>query len=215
MILMFPEIKFKDCDHRIAKKLKNDLLSLKEPILDYSPLDFNKGKLDRIRVRVFKFPRKETCNEFFIIIGNKKYVCINSSLLKNRYYSGLQHALHGIAHHFSHFRNEISDEVFCEFVSYSVLKEMLENKGKKFQRRIIRSVMRSSPKEYNIYYRIARKLDEKEEDALLKLNFQAKNRKISKVKEKKIFSRLLKTKIHQYDYVIKEMPELENGFRKV
>lgn len=212
---MFPQIKFKDCEPQLVKNLKNDLSKLRESILEYSPSDFNKRKLDKIRIRVFKFPRNETCNEFFVVVGNKKYVCVNSSLLKRRYFAGLQHTLHGIVHHFSHFRNDIGDEVFCEFVSYSVLEEFLKKKGERFKRRIVRSAMKASPKDYNSYYRVGRKLDEKEENLLLRLNSKAKNRKISKRKEKKIFLRLLKTKIYQYDYVVKKLPELEKGFRKV
>jgi len=213
---MFPQIKYKDCDRQLVKNLQDDLLNVKKSILGHSPSDFNKGKLDRIRIRVFRFPRNETCNEFFIVIGNKKYVCLNSSLLKRRYYAGFQHVLHGITHHFSHFRSEIGNEVFCEFVGYSVLKELLEKRGrKKFQRRIMKSVMNASPREYNSYYRIGRKMDKREENVLFRLNSKAKNKKISRKNEKKMFSRLLKTKIKKYDYVIKELPELEKGFRKV
>ena len=213
---MFPQIKFKDCDRQVVKNLKNDLLEARGSILDYSPSDFNKGKLDRIRIRVFKFPKNETCNEFFIIRGNKKYVCLNSSLLKTRYYAGLQHVLHGITHYFSHFRDDIADEVFCEFVSYSILNELLEGRGgKRFQRRIIRSIMRTSSKEFNSYYRVARKLNKREEGLLLKLNTRVKNRKITKDKEKRMFRRLLKTKVNSYDEVVKKLPELEKEFRKV
>ncbi len=212
---MFPQVKFKDCEPQLVRNLKNDLSELRESILEYSPSDFNKGKLDRIRVRVFKFPNNETCNEFFMVVGNRKYVCVNSSLLKRRYYAGLQHTLHGIVHHFSYFRDDTADEIFSEFVSYSILEEFIKKKGEKFKRRIIRSVMKASPKDYNSYYRVGRKLDEREEGALIKLNKKAKNRKISKRREKKIFSRLLKTRIHQYDYVVKKLPELEKGFRKV
>ncbi len=212
---MFPEIKFKDCDPKLVKNLKNDILEAKSSILEYSPSDFNMGKLDRIRLRVFKFQRKETCNEFFIILGNKKYVCLNSSFLKRRYYAALQHTLHGIAHHFSHFRDDIGDEVFCEFVSYSILRKMISKKGKKFERRIIRSVMNSSPKDYNSYYRVAKKLDKKKNGFLIELNEKVKNKRISETKEKTMFTRLLKRKIKKYDYVIKELPELEKGFKEI
>jgi hypothetical protein len=210
---MFPQIKYKDCSKEQVKRLEQDLMKVKKSILGYSPPDFNRGKLERIRFRIFKFPREENCNEFFILDGNKKYVCLNSSLLKKRYYTALQHVLHGITHHFSKFRTEISDEVFCEFVSYSIIKELLDKKGKKFQRRIIKSIMNSSPKDYNAYYRIAKKLEKKEEGFLLKLNRKVKNRKVSKKKEKQIFTRYLKTKTETYDYVVKEIPELERGFR--
>ena len=212
---MFPQIKYKDCDRQLVKNLRDDLLEVRKSIIDYSPPDFNKGKLDRIRIRIFKFPRNETCNEFFIVVGNKKYVCLNSSLLKRRYYTGFQHLLHGISHHFSHFRSEISNEVFCEFVSYSILRKILRKKGKKFERRIVRSIMNVSPKDYNSYYRIAKKLNRKENEFLTRLNEKVKNRRISRVKEKTMFTRLLKRKVKKYDYVIKKLPELEKGFRKV
>jgi len=212
---MFPQIKYKDCDRRLVKNLRDDLLEVRKSIIDYSPLDFNKEKLDRIRIRVFRFPRNETCNEFFIVVGNKKYVCLNSSLLKRRYYTSLQHVLHGISHHFSHFRDEIANEVFCEFVSYSVLRKLLKKKGKNFERRIVRSIMNASPKDYNSYYRVAKKLNRKEDEFLIRLNEKVKNRRISKIKEKTMFTRLLKRKVKKYDYVIKKLPELEKGFMKV
>ena len=75
--------------------------------------------------------------------------------------------------------------------------------------------MKESPKDYNNYYRIARKLDEKDGGFLLKLNKKSKNKSISKKNENRIFTRFLKIKIEKYDYVIKELPELEKGFRKV
>jgi len=80
------QIKYKNCEKQLVKNLEEDLLEVKQSILGHSPSDFNRGKLDRIRIRIFKFPKKETCNEFFIVKGNKKYVCLNSSLLKKRYY---------------------------------------------------------------------------------------------------------------------------------
>jgi len=212
---MFPDIKFRDCDPNLARRLKKDLVSVESHLLDCSPSNFSRQKLGRIRIRIFKFPRNEECNEFFLLHRNKRYVCLNSSLLTRRYYTGLQHTLHGIAHHFSQFRDEIGDEVFCEFISYSILNKLLEKRGRKFQNRIIRSVMRSSPRDYNIYYRIGRKLNEKNEGFLIKLNNMVKNRKISTKKEKKLFSRVLKTKIKGQNFSIKDVPELERGFRKV
>jgi len=212
---MFPNIKFKDCEIHLVKRLRNDLLSLEDSILGYSPKNFSKSKLGRIRIRLFKFPKNEVCNEFFLIYGNKRYVCLNSTLLKKRYYTALQHVLHGITHHFSQFREEIGTEVFCEFVSYSLLKSLLEKKSKFFERRIIKSVMKNSPKEYNMYYRIGRKLEEKEEGFLVKVNRMVKNRKISQKKERRLFKRLLKGKVDSPNFEIKEIPELEIGFRRV
>jgi len=73
---------------------------------------------------------------------------------------------------------------FCEehadYVAYSVL------------RRINKSVMRVSTKEYNHYSRAARKLEKKRKGFLKKLKSKAKSRKLSKRKEKLVFSRLLK-----------------------
>lgn len=211
----FPRIKFEDCDSKLINKLKDDLLEVQKSILSYSPSDFNKGKLDRIRIRVLKFSKKETCNEFFVILGNKKYVCLNSSLLKKRYYAGLQHVLHGIAHHFCNFTNEISSEVFCEFVSYSIVEELIKDYNKYSQKKIIGSIMKVSSKDYNSYYKIGKKLNKKDKGLLIKLNKKVKDNKIRKKKEKKLFSKLLKSKIKKYDYVVKKLPELEDGFKIV
>ncbi|MBD3156009.1 MAG: hypothetical protein GF368_05145 [Candidatus Aenigmarchaeota archaeon] len=210
---MFPIIKYKDCDEKLIKKLKLDLITLKESILGYSPSDFNKGKLDRIRIRVFKFSRKETCNEFFIISGNKKYVCLNASFLKRRYYAALQHLLHGISHRFSHFRDEIADEIFCEFVSYSLLDELLEKRGKEFRGRILKSIERESPKEYNYYYKMARKLNKMEDRVLLRMNNKIKNRKISKKNEKMFFKKFLKKNTNVSEELVEDLPELERDFK--
>ncbi|MEM5793316.1 MAG: hypothetical protein QXY45_03080 [Candidatus Aenigmatarchaeota archaeon] len=212
---MFPDIGFKDCDIELVRRLKKDLLISKNYLLNYSPSNFTKRRLDKIRIRVFKFPKNEECNEFFLIYKNRKYVCLNSSLLKRRYYAALQHVLHGLTHHFSQFRDDIGDEVFCEFVSYSVLKDLLRERSKRFQDRILRSVMRSSPKEYNTYYRFSRKMDEKNKGFLIKLNNMVKNRKISIKKEKRLFKRVLKTKNKGESFSIENIPELERGFRKV
>jgi len=217
MIGVFPQIKIKSKDvddlNRV-KRLKKDLKTLKNDILSYAPSNFNSGKLNRLRIRIFKFSRIEGCNEFFIIDGNKKYVCLNSSLLNRRYYTAVLHVLHGIAHSYCHLKDDIAEEAFCEYVSYSILKEFLENKGKKFCRKIIRGVMKSSPKNYNKYYRAARKLDKKNKGIMLKMNSQSKNRKITKKEQRKLFYKL--TKLSQLDDdSSSDVPELEKGFRKV
>jgi len=208
---MFPDIKIKDTDIFLARKLKKDLKWLKSSIMEFSPPDFNIGKLNRLRIRIFKFPKSENCSEFFFIHQNKKYVCLNSSLLHKRYYTGLQYLIHGIAHSFSHFKEEIADEVFCEFVSYSVLKRFLEVKGEKYSRRILKSVMNQSSKQHNSLYRVGRRLEKIEANHLLKLNSRIKNNGIP---EKNILSRLLKSKKTMEKDNFEKIPELEKGFRK-
>jgi len=111
-------------------------------------------------------------------------------------------------------KDEIGEEAFCEYVSYSILKEFLKNKSKRFRRKIIREIMKRSPKNYNKYYRAARKLEKKREGTMLRMNSQSKNRKISKKKQRKLFYKL--TRVSQIeDYDSGDIPELERGFRKV
>jgi hypothetical protein len=218
MFPLFPQIKIKSKDVddiQRVRRLKRDLKKLKENILSYAPSNFNYGKLSRLRIRIFKFSRKEDCNEFFVIVGNKKYVCLNASLLNRRYYDSLLYTLHGISHSFCHLKDEIAEEAFCEFVAYSLLKQIINPIGKKFSRRIIRGIMRQSPKEYNTYYRAARKLEKKNKGIMLMLNVKAKNRKISKKKERRIFYRLVKLRKVGKDDSSDEIPELERGFRKI
>ena len=216
MVNVFPQIKIKSkdvIDLSRVKKLRADLKLLKNDILSYAPSDYNSGKLNRLRFRIFKFSRKERCNEFFIIDRNRKYVCLNSCMLNRRYHAALLHTLHGITHSFSHLKDEIGEEAFCEYVSYSILKEFLKDK-KGFRRKIIREIMKKSPKNYNKYYRAARKLEKKNEGTMLKMNSQSKNRKISKKKQRKLFYKL--TRVSQIeDYDSGNIPELERGFRKV
>ena len=214
---VFPQIKIKSkdvVDFSNVKRLKKDLKTLKNDILSYTPSNFNTRKLNKLRIRIFKFSRREGCNEFFIIDWNKKYVCLNSSLLNRRYHAALLHTLHGIAHSFCYLKDEIAEEAFCEYVSYSILKEFLKNKGKRFRRKIIRGIMRKSPKNYNKYYRAARKLEKKNEGTMLRMNSQSKNRKISKKEQRKLFYKL--TRLSQIDDDdSSDIPELERGFRRV
>jgi len=213
--MRFPQIKIKDVDTTRAKKLKEDLLEIKRSILNFAPSNYTLHRLNGLRIRIYPFPRKESSNEYFIVHKRKKYVCLNSCLLSRRYYSAFQSLLHGIAHSFCFLKHDISEEVFCEFVSYSILREFLKDKGKKFTRRIMKSVMNDSPKEYNSYYRAGRKLERKEKNALVKLNSKAKNRKLSKKREKLVFSRLLKMRrIDDKDSSF-DTPELEKGFKRV
>ena len=213
----FPQIKIKSkdaVDLDRVKRLKNDLRVLKKDILSYAPSDFNFGKFKRLRIRVFKFSRGEGCNEFFIIDGNRKYVCLNSSMLNRRYHAALLHTLHGVAHSFCYLKDGIAEEAFCEYVSYSILKEFLKNKGRKFSRKIICGIMKKSLKNYNKYYRAARKLEKKSEGIMLRMNIQSKNRKISKKKQRKLFYKLTRVSRIEEDDII-DMPELERGFRKI
>lgn len=213
----FPQIKFKSRhvkDVRRVRRLKSELQKVKKNILFYTPSNFSPAKLNRIRIRIFKFSRKEKCNEFFVVKGNKKYVCLNASLLNNRYYTALEYLLHGIVHSFCYLGEEVASEAFCEFVSYSLVKELVRKKNKKFSRQIIRSIMRKSKKEYNKYYRAARKLEKKKEGIMMGLNQQAKNRRISRKKQKRIFHKYIGRIDIENDYSC-EIPELEKGFRKV
>ena len=217
MFDLFPQMKIKSkdvVDLNKVKRLKKDLRTLKSNILAYAPSDFNSGKLNRLRFRIFKFSGKERCNEFFTIDWNRRYVCLNSCMLNRRYYTALLHTLHGIAHSYCYLKDEIGEEAFCEYVSYYILKEFLKDKGRIFHRKIIRGIMRKSPKNYNKYYRAARKLEKKNEGIMLKMNSQSRNRKISKKKQRKLFYKLTRVKqLGQDDS--SDIPELERGFRKV
>ena len=213
--MSFPQISIKNTDRIRARKLKSDISLLKKLIINFTPRNYSSKKLNTIRIRIFPFHRKENCNEFYIRQKNKKYLCLNSCLLSRRYFSALQYTLHGIAHSFCFLKNDISEEVFCEYVSYSILNEFLKNKGEKFKRRVIKSVMKVSSKEYNNYFRAARKLEKKKKGFLKKLNSKAKSRKLSKRKEKRVFSRLLKMRRLDYNDSIDNSIELEKGFRKL
>jgi len=211
----FPHISVKNTDIKRARKLKSDLSLLKKSIINFAPRNYSPKRLNTIRIRIFTFHKKENCDEFYIVKKNKKYLCLNSCLLSRRYYSALQYALHGIAHSFCFLKHDISEEVFCEYISYSILNEFLKEKGEKFKRRIIKSVMKVSPKDYNNYYRSARKLEKKKNGFLKKLNSKAKSRKLSKRKEKMVFSRLLKMRRIDDNDSIDNSIDLEKGFRRI
>ena len=212
--MLFPQISIKNTDTVRARKLKTDLSLLKKSIINFTPRNYSPKRLNTIRIRIFPFPKKENCNEFYIRQKNKKYLCLNSYLLSRRYYSALQYILHGIAHSFCFLKHDISEEVFCEYVSYSILNEFLKNKGEKFKRRVIKSVMKVSSKEYNNYFRAARKLEKKKKGFLKKLNSKAKSRKLSKRKEKRVFSKLLKMRRLDDNDPVDNSIELDEGFRK-
>ncbi|HKZ49872.1 MAG TPA: hypothetical protein VJ110_02615 [Candidatus Nanoarchaeia archaeon] len=174
-------------------------------------------KLRSIRFRVYPFSRKEAANELFIKEGNKKYVCLNSALLKRKKWASLQYLLHGIGHSLCHLRDGVGEEVFCEHVGYKALNALLINKSLKERRRILRSVMRASHPEYRTYHRAARRLTESDPDKLIKLNNRAKHRKIAKINEKKVFYRALKARRSHdsEDFDDNFSVELEKGFRKL
>jgi hypothetical protein len=213
----FPQIKIKSkdiIDENRVKRLRKDLKKVKKDVLSYTSSNYNSDKLNRLRFRIFKFSKKETCNEFFTIDGNKKYVCLNSSLINRSYYAALFYTLHGIAHSFCYLKDEIAEEAFCEYVSYSIMKDFLKPKGKKFRQRIVRGVMRKSPKNYNKYYRAARKLEKKRPGIMLKINNESRTRKFSKKDQKKLFYKLTKVRGVE-DEDLNYLPELERGFRKI
>ena len=210
----FPQIMVKPRDVKglsKARRLKRDLKSLSGEILKYSPAGFDRKKLSRLRIRIFRFSKNEGCNEFFVVAKNRKYVCLNSAMLEWRYYTALQHVLHGIAHSFCRLRTPIAEECFCEFVGYSAMSELI--KDRKDYRRIVGSVMRNSPKEYNIYFRATKKLEKREAGRIVKLNRKAKYKGISKKAERRIFYKIVK--IRSFPEEEGEIPELERGFRKV
>lgn len=215
----FPQIKVKSGDviniERV-RRLRKDLRSLDRDILLYAPSNFNYKKLRRLRIRIFRFPRKEECGELFIINGNRRYVCLDASMVNNPcYYSSLQYMLHGIAHSFCFLKDDVAEETFCEFVSYQILNMMLARKGKRFSRKIINSLRNCSTTEYNNFLRAANRLEKKHNGIIVKLNNMAKNRKISKKKQKRIFYKLLKIGKPSYDGDPNDVPELERGFRKI
>ncbi len=212
---MSADIKFKGLDSmpKVAK-VASDLQLLLPDVDNFTSGFFNPRRLDTLRIRIFPFPKNEDCNEFFHTHRNKKYVCVNSNLLKRRYYTGLQYLLHGIAHSFCFLKDEIAEEAFCEFVSYKILEKFLQAKGERYKRRIIRSIMRASNKDYNVYFRAAKRISERDPDKLLKLNTKSKNRKISQRHVKKIFYKLVKRK-HIDLEEDEKIPELERGFRKI
>jgi len=199
-----------------VRKLAADLEEVESNILQYAPPSIDLNYLRRNRIRIYKFERAEEGNEYFIVNGRRRYICLNASVLKRNYWAALQFLIHGLAHSFCFLRDETGEEAFCEWVGYSVIRKFACERGKKFARRIIKSIMRLSSPAYRAFYRAAKRLENKEPSYLIKLNNKAKNRKIKKAVEKRIISRALKTKRHrnlaELDNII---PELEKGFRKI
>jgi hypothetical protein len=212
----YPRLKAKgfDNDQRLFQ-LQKDLASMKKDLLKECPPSFTAKKLDSINYRVFAFPKTEIAGELYVTQGRKKYVCIDSKIAKRSYYSALQFALHGTVHAFSHFRDPIADEAYCEYLSYKVLSTHLAKKGEKYRRRILRSIMRLSSPDYNMYLRAARRVEESHPGLLRKLNNKARHRNIAKAKERRIFRKYVKHKSTLEGEVITVDYELERGFRTI
>lgn len=212
----FPQLKQKRFENRERLlKLQNDLASLKKDILKESPSSFNAKKLRSLRYRVFQFPAKEAAGELYIAQGRRKYVCIDSAIARKSYYGALQFALHGTAHAFSHFRDPIADEAYCEYISYKILSNHLAKRGEKYRRRILRSVMKLSSGDYNTYLRAARRLEGNRPGILRKMNMKAKHRNILKAKETRMFRKYVKHSSLYGPDVDDVHYELEKGFKTV
>lgn len=209
------DIKIKgDMDRTRASKLAQALCQLEPLMLNFGKISGR--NLRRNRLRIYPFSRKEGANEIFLRYRNKKYICLNASLLKRRYWASLQYLLHGLAHSFCYLRDGIAEEVFCEYVGYKGVENLLAGKSLGFRRRILRSIVRTTHKSYRAYIRAARRLDEREEGFILKLNRRARVRKLSQIREKKIIYRALKaSRASQPDEDDGYMPELERGFRRL
>jgi hypothetical protein len=215
----FPQIKVRSKDVKNmdkVRRLRKDLMSLKKDILFYTPSNFGADKLSRLRIRIFRISRTENCGELFIYNGNRRYVCLNSNLVNSAgYYTALQHVIHGIAHSFCYIQDDIAEEIFCEYVSYEILQRLLEKRGKRFAKRIMKNMLSESHNDYNDYYRAAKKLEKTRRGKMVQLNVWAKNRKISKKNQRKILYKLLKVRKYRDDETSDNLPELETGFRKV
>jgi hypothetical protein len=211
---MFPRIKVKQVVNlENVKRLKKDLKGLRTNILNFVPSGFGNRDLNDLRIRVFKFPEKDDCDEFFTTVQNKKYVCLNSDLLNKNYFAGLQYALHGIAHSFCHLSDDVGQEIFCEVVSYDVLRELLKNKSDAFKRRVFQRIMQVSPDDYNTYYRVGRRLEKKRRGFLHRLNDKAYDERISEKDERRIFYKLIRPRTMENDKEI--IPDLEKGFKRI
>ncbi len=208
------DIKLKgEVDRKRAGKLALALEQIEPELLDSGRV--SRENLRRNRIRIYHFSRKEGANELFLRYKNKKYVCLNASLLKRRYWASLQYLVHGLAHSFCYLRDGIAEEVFCEYIGYKAVEGLIAGRSLAFKRRILRSIARTTHKSYRAYIRAARRLEEREEGFILKLNRKAKHRKLSQVKEKKIIYRAMKASRSSPDEDDGYMPELERGFRKL
>ena len=211
------DIKIKGCqDNGRARQIYADLEAVQSSILELAPNNVDSAKLKRNHIRIYPFSKSEPGNEYFIINGRKGYVCLNANILKRRYWAALQFLIHGLAHSFCYLRDEIGEEAFCEWAAYSVIKKLAEQRGEKFCRRILKSIMSLSSQDYRAFYRAAKHLEARNPGCMIKLNNRAKHRKIRKSIEKQIISRALKTKRHKkLDELDYSIPELEKGFRKI
>ena len=213
--MQFPNVKIREADLTRSKRLRNDLNSLQGEILKFVPRNYNRRKLQRLRFRIFPFPREEDSNEYYYTHRNLKYICLNANLLRRSYYAALQFTLHGIAHSFCHLRDGAAEEAFCEYVGYSILEKFLSEKDEGLIRKAVRSAMRFTSKEYNSYFRAVRKLDKKRPGFLLDINSKAKTKRLSKKGEKKVIARYLKIKRNFVQDNDNYSPDLEKGFKKI
>jgi hypothetical protein len=212
----YPSLKYRDFENKERLvRLKKDLASLKKDILKESPSSFTAKKLKSLRYRVMPFNADESAGELYIMQGRRKYVCIDTKIARKSYYGALQFALHGTAHAFSHFRDPIADEAYCEYISYKILNNHLAKKGERYRRRIMRSIMRLSSPDYNIYLRAARRIEESAPNTLRKMNNKARHRNIVKAKESRIFRKYVKhSSTGDLAKIIVDY-ELEKGFKTV
>lgn len=217
----FPQIKvmskdIKDIDR--VRRLRRDLRSLKNEILLYAPSNFDADKLSRLRLRIFRLPSSEDCGELFLFTGNRRYICLNSYLVNGgSYYRSMQYLLHGIAHSFCYLQDEIAGELFCEYVSYNILQRLLERRGKKFSRMVMKWLINGNEanKEYTDYYKAAKKLERRKPGVMMRFNTWAKNRKMFRKKQRRMLYKLLKVSRYDAHVDAENFPEMERGFRKI
>ncbi len=201
----------RNLDGRIVRLATH--LGQAEPLFkEHFPRNFSLKKLRKNRVRIYSFPKTEKASEIFSWRGNSRYVSMRAGLLRRRYWAGLQYLLHGLAHSFCYLRDGISEEVFCENVAFSVLKKLLKNYSPKFRRKILRSVLRITSREYENYYKAAQRLTKRNPKILVRLNAKALHRRIPIRAEKQIVYRALKGRSSRFEELEEYNINLERGF---
>ena len=200
-------------DGRI-RRLASHLRQAEPLFKEHFPRNFSLKKLRKNRVRIYHFPKAEKASEIFSWRGNSRYVSLRAGLLSKRYWAGLQYTLHGLAHSFCYLRDGISEEVFCEHVAFSVLKKLLKGYSPKFRRRILKSVLRITSKEYDNYYKAAQRLTRRNPKILVRLNAKALHRRIPIKIEKQIVYRALKGRTSSFEELEEYKINLERGFCK-
>ena len=184
-----------------------------EPLFkEHFPKNFSLKKLRKNRIRIYHFPKTEKASEIFSWHRNSRYVSLRAGLLRKRYWAGLQYLLHGLAHSFCYLRDGISEEVFCENVAFTVLKKLLKNYSPKFRRKILKSVLRITSREYENYYKAAQRLAKRNPKILVGLNAKAQHRHIPIKLEKQIVYRALKGKTSSFEEIEDYKINLERGF---